>query len=68
MLGFIMWVCAALAIFSFVGFTARSFMRMWRCEPGFGWLADLWSAIVITTVLGGAAITIWLITNVPPHP
>jgi hypothetical protein len=65
----VMWICAFLAPIYFVGLIIRSFLRFYRDgDKGFGWLADLWSAVVISTVLGAAAVTIWLVTSVPPAP
>jgi len=67
---FLMWLCAALSVFYFFGFTARAFIRFWRCgDRDWLWLMDLWSAIVVSTVLGTIALTIWMIASVPAaHP
>jgi len=64
MLRFVMWTCAVLAVAYFIGFTARGTARIFRDEPGWGWLRDYWSAVVVSTVLGAIALTIWLMTAV----
>lgn len=68
LLRFVMWASGLLSVFYFVGFTMRSFIRFYRREPGWGWLADLWSAVVVGTVLGGIAITLWLMLSANASP
>jgi hypothetical protein len=35
-----MWIRAVLAVFYFIGFTARGSARIYRREAGWGWLRD----------------------------
>lgn len=64
-----MYASAFLSVFYYFAFLTRAFVRFWRYgDKDWLWLKDVWSAVVVGTMLGALALTLWLMTSAPPTP